>query len=252
MGVLGRSAHLLIAVVLLLGGGGSLMACVQLPAGEPATTQIAPTQEQAAGEPLPTGFSDIRVLDPTIAVELRYATSNNFTGQVVDGYESTTRGVLRTEAAEALAAVQRDLATQGLGLLVWDAYRPTRAVDFFVDWSMTADESTKADYYPDFTKPQLFELGYIAKASRHSLGGTADLTLVRLDTGEPHDMGGSFDFFGERSNVGAAGLTAAQEANRSLLREAMLRRGFEPYAQEWWHFTYPLPAPATPSNFVIR
>lgn len=237
--------------------GGVLTGCGGEPApGVGGSTESATTQGAVGTEHpnarLPEGFSEIRALDPSITVDLRYATTNNFTGRVVDGYESTTRGVMRTEAAEALAAVQRDINDQGLGLLIWDAYRPARAVNFFVAWSLNDDQSTKTEYYPDFEKPQLFELGYIAKESRHTLGGTVDLTLVQLGTGELLDMGGAFDFFGERSNVGASGLSAEQEANRATLREAMLRHGFEPYAQEWWHFSFPLPSAVTPSDFVIR
>ena len=71
------------------------------------------------------------------------------------------------------------------GLRVYDAFRPTRAVSFFMEWSKSNDQQTKPEYYPDFEKPELFELGYIAEKSGHSLGGTVDLTLVDLATGEP-------------------------------------------------------------------
>ena len=206
----------------------------------------------ATREPLPEGFSYVRDLAPTIEVELRYATTDNFTGQIVDGYESTEAAVLRTEAAEALALVQQDLEQQGLGLRIYDAFRPTRAVSFFMEWSRSGDEATKLEYYPDFNKPELFELGYIAEKSGHSLGGTVDLTLVSRSTGEPLDMGGPFDYFGELSHYETVGLDEAQTANRALLHNAMQARGFKQYPLEWWHFSYPLPEGTMPMNFVVR
>lgn len=200
---------------------------------------------------LPEGFDYVDEVDPSVAIELRYATRDNFTGEVVDGYESETAAVLREDAAEALAAVQSSLAEPGLELLVFDAYRPMRAVQFFMDWAQTDDDATQAEYYPAFEKPQLFELGYIAEHSRHSLGGTVDLTLVDSSTGEPLDMGGEFDLFDERSHYEAEGLSVAQFENRTRLREAMLAAGFEPYPQEWWHFSFPLPESAEAQNFAI-
>ena len=121
-----------------------------------------------------------------------------------------------------------------------------------MEWSKSNDQQTKVEYYPDFEKPQLFELGYIAEKSGHSLGGTVDLTLVDLATGEPLDMGGPFDFFGELSHYETAGLTEQQIDNRALLHDAMQARGFTHYPLEWWHFSYPLPEGAIPENFVVR
>ena len=209
----------------------------------------------ASGEdraPLPAGFSYVRDFASGIEVELRYATAHNFTGRVVDGYESTDAAILRTEAAEALANVAADLEVRGLGLRVYDAFRPTRAVQFFMDWAQTADDSTKAEYYPDFEKPQLFELGYIAEQSGHSLGGTVDLTVVDLATGQPLDMGGPFDFFGARSHYETEGLTPLQIDNRATLHTAMLARGFEQYPLEWWHYSYPVPEGAERLDFPVR
>lgn len=204
-----------------------------------------------SGTPRPANFVDARSLDQTIQVELRYATTNNFTGEKVDGYESSDVVILQEDAAAALAAVQEELAASNLGLLVYDAYRPTTAVEFFQAWSQNPDDSTKAEYYPTFEKPQLFELGYIADHSKHSLGGTVDLTIIDLTTGSPLDMGGPFDFFGERSHYDAEGLSAEQTENRALLREVMTAHGFEPYEMEWWHFTYPL-RDAVAQSFPVR
>lgn len=229
-----------------------LTGCTTLATPEtPATPQ--PTQTPTATQAhAPEGFSYLRDVDPEIKIELRYATTENFTGSVVEGYSETDAAMLRDEAAAALGEVQAGLADEGLGLLVWDSFRPTRAVDDFVSWSHTADDSTKAEYYPDHEKAELFELGYVAEQSMHSLGGTVDLTLVTLPGGEQLDMGGPFDFFGDLSHYDAEGLTAEQQANRATLREAMERRGFEPYPLEWWHFTYPLPEATERADFPVE
>lgn len=227
--------------------GGCAQATIEAPQAQPS----AQTETDAASGQLPSGFAYVSESVPGAIVEARYGTTNNFTGAVVDGYAGPDVAILRVEAAEALAAVQHDLSAQGYGLLIWDAFRPTRAVDGFVAWSASSDQSTKSEYYPDLEKTELFELGYIALESRHSLGGTVDLTIVDAETGDAIDMGGSFDFFGERSHYGATGLTTEQQANRELLRAAMEAHGFEPYALEWWHFSFPLPEGTQPQNFEV-
>lgn len=235
------------------GGGHSAPAEAEAAASTSTSTEASnasDSEEDRAS--LPEGFVYLRDVAPDIEVELRYATTNNFTGQIVDGYESTDAAVLRTEAAEALAEVQHHMAVRGYGLRVYDAFRPTRAVSFFMDWATTADVSTKAEYYPDFEKPRLFELGYIAEKSGHSLGGTVDLTLVDLLTGEPLDMGGPFDFFGDRSHYETSGLTSQQLENRALLHDAMQSQGFAQYPLEWWHYSYPLEGDPQAMDFVVR
>lgn len=230
-----------------------LAGCAATTAPAPVRTlESSPTAQAPSAATLPDGFVHLSETAPGVEVELRYATDDNFTGSVVDGYRSTDAAILREHAAEALGAVQRELEQQGLGLLVWDAFRPTRAVDYFVEWARNPDDSTQAEYYPGLEKAQLFELGYIAEHSRHSLGGTVDLTLIRLADGEALDMGGAFDFFGERSHYDAAGLTEEQRQNRALLRTAMELQGFEPYPLEWWHFSYPLPESTEPSDFPVE
>ncbi len=201
---------------------------------------------------LPSGFSYLNTIDPSIDVDLRYASTDNFTGEVVDGYGDANAVVLRTDAATALAGVQTTLADAGLGLLVYDGFRPTRAVDSFMAWSRTDDDRTRDEYYPEFSKSELFELGYIAEQSGHSLGGTVDLTLVELDSGEPLDMGSPFDLFDERSHYAAEGIGDDAFVNRTLLREAMIAAGFEPYPQEWWHFSYPVPEGAERLDFALE
>lgn len=261
-GVIAALAALAVGVTVVMASfatAATVRADDSSPGGESGAAEVAEAEPAEAAEagvsdpsPLPDGFSYVADLAPGVDVELRYATTENFTGQVVDGYESEDAAILRTEPAAALALVQQDLEAEGLGLRVYDAFRPTRAVQFFMDWAQTDDDRTKSEYYPDFEKPQLFELGYIAEKSGHSLGGTVDLTLVDLETGEALDMGGPFDFFGERSHYETAGLTPEQIDHRATLHDAMLARGFEQYPLEWWHYSYPLPDDTAREDFVVR
>lgn len=178
---------------------------------------------------------DAAALAPGLVVDLRYATANNFVGVPIDGYERP-RCLLTEPAARALAGVQAELAAGGLGLVVWDCYRPQRAVDHFVRWSREpADPAAAARHHPRVPKDELFAAGYIAARSGHSRGSTVDVGLVRAS--EPLDLGAPFDFFDPRSHTDATDLSDAARANRARLRSAMERRGFRPYPAEWWHFT---------------
>lgn len=191
-------------------------------------------------------FVDAAGVVPGLALEMRYAGSHNFVGRPIAGYEAP-RCLLTPAAARALAAAQSDLAQRGYGLKVFDCYRPTRAVADFVAWAADpADERMKSEFYPRVDKRNLFRLGYIAARSAHSRGSTVDLTLVRPGGGEV-DMGTPFDWFGPESAPAWRHLSPAQKTARDLLRAAMIRAGFRPYAQEWWHFTLagePYPAKA--------
>jgi D-alanyl-D-alanine dipeptidase len=179
---------------------------------------------------------DARGFAPTLALDLRYATAENFVGTRVEGYEAA-RCLLSEPAARALAAVQSDLAQDGLGLLVFDCYRPQRAVDHFVRWSrQPADPALAARHHPNVPKQELFARGYVAARSGHSRASTVDVGLVRLADGAPLELGTPFDFFDPRSHVDAE-VPEPARTNRARLSAAMQRRGFVPYAAEWWHFT---------------
>ncbi|MCC2596920.1 M15 family metallopeptidase [Pusillimonas sp. MFBS29] len=191
----------------------------------------------AASAGLPAGFVYLDDVIPDLKVELRYTGSHNFVGRPVTGYEEA-RPVLSTRAAEALVKVQADLKRFGLTLLVFDAYRPQRAVDDFVKWASDLDDiRTKPEFYPAVEKQNLFKEDYIAERSGHSRGSTVDLTLTSLDGAEPLDMGSEFDFFGTESWPEHPVLTTQQRANRLLLQTVMTKHGFKPYPKEWWHFT---------------
>ena len=159
-------------------------------------------------------------------------------------------------AAEALALVQAQVRAQGMSLVVYDCYRPVRAVRQFVEWANDdADQRTKAAYYPRLDKSEL--LGdYIAESSGHSRGATVDVGLLRCVHAtrcEPLDMGTGFDLFDARANTDSPETTAAQRANRQRLLQAMHAQGFENYPMEWWHFTFrPEPAPGVAHDFPVR
>lgn len=198
------------------------------------SAQDAPTTDL---QTRPDSFVALHGLIPDLVVELRYLGSNNFLGRPVQGYQASV--VYMSEpAARALQAVQASLAPEGLGLKVFDAYRPQRAVDDFVRWAADgSDIVMKQQYYPSLNKDELFPQGYIAERSGHSRGSTVDLTLVRLADSQELDMGSPYDFFDPVSWPSDTSITAAQQVNRLKLREAMLAHGFRPLDTEWWHFT---------------
>ena len=183
---------------------------------------------------------DLGNLDDSIMIDMRYAGVDNFMGSRIDWYLAP-RCLLSEQAARALIDVQRELRSQDLGLLVYDCYRPQRAVDHFVRWaSESSDERTKADYYPAIDKSRLFELGYIAARSGHSRGSTIDLTLITRVSKlkwAPVDMGTEFDFFDSSSNTESNHVTQVQRWNRFRLRDAMECGGFQNFPKEWWHYT---------------
>lgn len=195
---------------------------------------------QFACAQLPSGFTVLNNQIPELEVTLRYATSNNFMGRPVAGYKGT-RAVGSVALAVQLKKIQEQLKPMGLGLKIYDAYRPQTAVNDFVHWSKKPNDTlAKREYYPELNKNTLFDLGYIASKSGHSRGSTVDLTLIYLtgkNSGLELDMGGPWDFFGALSNYAYPDLTIGQKANRKILRDLMIKNGFSPYNKEWWHFT---------------
>lgn len=201
----------------------------------------------------PSGFVSVSEAIPDVLLDVRYHSTYNFVGARVDGYEAPVV-LLTKEAAAALRLVSDDLRAQGLRLVIYDGYRPQRAVDHFVRWAEDiADVRMKPVFYPDVDKADLFDKGFIARRSGHSRGSTVDLTLLDERTGMLLDMGGPFDFFGELSHPAYTGVTPTQHANRMLLQSAMVQRGFRPLSTEWWHFTLlNEPYPDTFFDFPVR
>ena len=167
-----------------------------------------------------TDLVELTKLDPTIKLEIRYATTNNFLGSV---FYSQGKAFLQRPAAESVARVNRKLRGQGYGLLVHDAYRPWFVTKVF--WDATPDD--KKIFVAD-----------PSKGSRHNRGAAVDLTLYDLKTGKPVEMVGTYDETTDRSYPDYPGGTSLQRWHRQLLRDAMESEGFTVYEAEWWHFDY--------------
>jgi zinc D-Ala-D-Ala dipeptidase len=184
--------------------------------------------------------------------DAKYATWDNFTGKPVDGYMANR--IVGTRAmCGALERARTDAASRGFGLLLWDGYRPQRAVDCFLRWSnLSEDGRRKRRHYPNIGRPEMFERGYVAAKSGHSRGSTVDLTLYDLATGELVPMGGDHDLMDPISHHGAGGITSGESENRQCLRSIMEGCGFRPYDYEWWHYTLTHePYPNTYFDFPI-
>ncbi|MGF7238594.1 MAG: D-Ala-D-Ala dipeptidase VanX [Frankia sp.] len=189
---------------------------------------------------------------PGIRWDAKYATWDNFTGKPVDGYQANR--IVGTRAlCAALDRALEKAASSGFGLLLWDGYRPQPAVDSFLRWSQKPEDGrTKLRHYPNIGRPEMFEQGYVAAKSGHSRGGTIDLTLYELATGELSPMGGDHDLMDPISHHGAEGITRAEAQNRQHLCAIMEACGFTPYDYEWWHYTLTHePYPNTYFDFPI-
>lgn len=219
----------------------------------------------ALAQPMPANFVYLRDIDPTIVQDMRYATSNNFVGRVLNGYEAGECIVTRSVGA-ALKRVQDDLRPRGLSLKMYDCYRPQRAVDDMYAWAQDGKETPAQKLYnPKMRKEDLFRLGYIAKHSGHSTGKGVDLTLVQLPvqkaapfspsadyadcTAPQHlrapdnslDMGAGYDCSDDKAHTGSKAITPQQRGWRETLVSAMGKQGFVNYRLEWWHFSLPSP-----------
>ena len=212
----------------------ALAACAGGPSA--ATSAEAPPAQLGSDAAADSLLVDVRSADSTIQVDARYAGPNNFTGAPLPGYEAP-RALLRREAAAALARVQRRLRSGGLGLKVFDGYRPVRATEAMVAWTERVG------------RPELVDSGYIARRSRHNMGVAVDLTMVDLVTGTEVPMGTAFDAFSPAAHTANAEGRIARY--RQILVRAMESEGFTNYEQEWWHFSY-LVKGAVPFDRVIH
>jgi D-alanyl-D-alanine dipeptidase len=196
----------------------------------------APPAEVAADAVAESLLVDVQSVDSTIQVDVRYATADNFTGAPLPGYEAP-KAFLRREVAAALGRVQQRLRAQGLGLKVFDGYRPVRATLAMVDWATRTG------------RPDLVDDGYIARRSRHNMGVAVDLTMVDLETAAEVPMGTPFDTFAPEAHT--ANAEGDIRRHRQALVRAMESEGFTNYEKEWWHFSYPVEG-AVPFDRVIR
>ena len=163
---------------------------------------------------------ELQTLDPTIRLDVRYATRENFVGRPV---YSEARAFLQRPAAEALIRAHRGLAGKGYGLLIFDGYRPWSVTKLF--WDVVPPE--KRDFVAD-----------PAKGSKHNRGCAVDLSLYDVATGREVEMPSAYDEMSERASPDYAGGTEAQRKARDRLRTAMEREGFAVEPNEWWHFNY--------------
>tara|TARA_B100000795_G_scaffold130589_1_gene97445 strand:+ start:27 stop:701 length:675 start_codon:yes stop_codon:yes gene_type:complete len=201
---------------------------------------------------LPKNFVYLEDIVPSIRIELRYFSNNNFIGKPIDGYNSNSL-IITEETAKSLKKIQQELLQKELSLKIFDGYRPQKAVDHFVRWAkVLKDTLMKAQFYPKVKKNNLLKNGYIAERSGHSRGSTIDLTIINNKTGKALDMGSAYDFFGIQSHPLYQNISKKQKNNRMLLRNTMLNHGFTPYENEWWHFTLKKePFPNTYFKFLI-
>jgi len=184
--------------------------------------------------------------------DAKYATADNFTGRPVEGY-GTNRIVGTKALCAALRRAQERAESIGFGLLLWDGYRPQRAVDAFLRWAAEPEDAViKARHHPGISRAEMISHGYVAPRSAHSRGSAVDLTLYRIGSGEPVPMGGRHDLMDPVSHHGAAGISAAETRNRQYLRSIMWAAGFDSYQPEWWHYTLrEEPFPDTCFDFPI-
>jgi D-alanyl-D-alanine dipeptidase len=180
--------------------------------------QASPPKEEASFR-MPD-LVELKVLDSTIHLDIRYATTNNFMGEQ---FYSQPRAFLQRPAAEALVRAHRSLHSLGYGLLIHDAYRPWYVTKMF--WDATPRE--QRDFVAD-----------PAKGSRHNRGCAVDLSLYDLRTGKAVEMVSGYDEFSHRAYPSYPGGTSLQRWHRSLLRKAMEAEGFEVFDVEWWHFDF--------------
>lgn len=181
------------------------------------SAQNAPPQEHDKRE---ARLVELVTLDNTIKLDIRYATDNNFVGRAV---YPAARAFLQKQAAKAVAAVHKKLRKKGLGLVIFDGYRPWTITKLF--WDVVPEEKRKFVADP-------------AKGSKHNRGCAVDLSIFDLKTGELIEMPSGYDEFTERASPDYAGGTTEQRANRDMLRKLMEDEGFTVNPNEWWHFDY--------------
>ena len=181
---------------------------------------LAAQPPHETGELRQPDLAELNKLDPTIKLDIRYATTNNFLSTPM---YSQARAFLQRPAAEALVRAHHALKAQGYGLLIHDAYRPWYVTKMF--WDATPDDKKI----------------FVAKpweGSRHNRGCAVDLTLYDLKTGLPVKMPSGYDEMSERSYADSPAGTPEERQRRAILRHAMEAEGFAVYPQEWWHFDY--------------
>lgn len=209
---------------------------------------------------LHSGFIYLSDLDPSILINLKYHTDDNFVGKHIQGC-TKRKAVVTVEAAEALRNVQEDLVMHGYSLVVYNAYHPKKTYQQFESWLHEEDsELIKSEHYPNHSKAELIKVGYIQAKSAHARGSTVDVTIISLKDKLKHpckkrkrsyknqkdlvymddgsvDMGTSYDLFDSLSAYDNKSIPSEARDNRTLLRESMENHGFIQHKKFWWQFT---------------
>ena len=208
---------------------------------------------------IPDGFVRYTATETNIKIQLRYFGEHNFMGRSAAGYFRDDVLILTKRAAEQLLKAQEEFIKDGYTLVVYDAYRPNKAVQAFIEWAKdTNDIKMKKEFYPYIEKQNIHTSGYLAKKSAHSRGSVVDISLAAVgkmfhppvvqyrtlsngrtipfyDDGSL-DMGSSFDLFDVVSWVTNKDIEPAHYENRMYLQRKMIKFGFDIYEKEWWHF----------------
>lgn len=218
-----------------------------------ATREVISSEVVVKLRNLPKGFVYLDEVIPTAQFEMRYYSDYNFVGTQIDGYLAPL-AIGTSVMAEALLKVSKEVEPMGYQLLIYDTYRPAKAVQQFLVWSKDTDDiSMKEKFYPNINKATLFKSGYLSSKSGHSRGSTVDLTLIHSDTEKEVDMGSPYDLLDEISHFSTKLITDEQAANRQLLQDVMVKYGFKPYSKEWWHYVLKNePYPRTYYDFDVQ
>lgn len=190
------------------------------PVAELRAEALKASPPKETGDFLPTDLVELTKLDPTIKLEIRYATTNNFMGMPM---YSQARAFLQRPAAEAVARANKKLHKLGFGLLIHDGYRPWYVTKMF--WDATPDDKKIFVANP-------------AEGSKHNRGCAVDLSMYDLKTGKAVSMPSGYDEMSPRAFSDYAGGTPEQNKHRAILKKAMEEEGFTQLPKEWWHFDY--------------
>lgn len=223
---------------------------------------------------LPSGFVYVSEIDPRIKVHLKYLDKDNFVGEKIDGYYAN-QAILTKEAAEALKKAQDEFIKDGYLIVIYDSYRPQKAVEHFMRWINSTNDTERLKHYPYVSKDRFVKEGYVASKSGHSKGSTVDMTLIKNGTqilreqqyrerefnGKifPYmydgtiDCGTSFDLMDPISHGDNTTVGETYKKNRDYIKEIMDKAGFDVLDTEWWHFTLRnQPFPDTYFDFDVK
>ena len=184
-----------------------------------STFSLTAQKKQSAKHPsIEDKFVNIKTLSPEILLDMKYATADNFLGQVV--YDCA-ECYLRQATAQALVAAQKDFVARGYSLKLFDCYRPLSVQKKM--WKIL---------------PGTHYVANPAKGSKHNRGAAVDLTLVEIATGKEVDMGTPFDTFSPKAHHSYTDLPKEVLVHRQLLKEVLGKHNFKPIFSEWWHYEY--------------